>query len=275
MQVFGLASLMDKELVVGRDMPEDMASVLKQELLQAMITGEKVSVPCKGKGTLDLPWQSHLILVSNYLFNYRNDGGQFSRRIAFFVFSKRIPTELVDPTLLARIKATELPALAARALGAYHRAAEQHRASSFWSWCPPELRKVRDSMSASMSPIEHFLGLTEDDEEFDFYFRKNEGSYVHYNTLVHAYNEYLQRRREMEQTFRTREVLNDKTLETAGYTVHLQIHTCRECGNLVRKPRICCERSHPQKRNTAKAVKGLELVRKPPQLFEPAPDDID
>jgi len=232
-----------------------------QELLQAMVTGESVSVPCKGKGTLDLPWRSHLIFATNYLFNYRNDGGQISRRVVFFVFSNRIAPELCDPTLLARIKATELPALAARALGAYHRAVEQHHAANFWSWCPPELRKVRDSMSASMSPVEQFLGLSEDDE-YDFYIRKVDGSYVHYNTLVSAYNQYVQQRRVNEPHFKTKEVLSDNTMKMHGYEVHLGIKTCKECSNLVRKPRVCCDRYHRDRRNNARGVRGLELVRK-------------
>ena len=214
-----------------------------QELLQAMVTGESVSVPCKGKGTLDLPWRSHLIfkgakpLWNPFLGISDAPWRGFQRGLA--------------------------PLLAARALGAYHRAVEQHRAANFWSWCPPELRKVRDSMSASMSPVEKFLGLSEDDE-YDFYIRKVEGSYVQYNTLVDTYNEYIDRRRKDEH-LKTKEMLNESTLKMNGYLVHFKVHTCRECGNLVKKPRACCDRYHADRRNTARAVLGLELVRKPPR----------
>jgi hypothetical protein len=254
-QVFGLQSKLDCEVIIGRDMPQKMGAVLPQEMLQVMVTGESISVPRKGLSALDVPWTSHMILGTNFfVFIYDNSGGQISRRIVTFPFVHLVADP--DPTLLARIKSQELPAIIARVLTAYHAATAAHGHVDFWKWCPEELRRSQQQTAGAMSAVKRFLSLGPDDDA-RAYLRRDEGSHVSLKVLVAAYNAYVTDQRLQHPGVRTSEVMNEDVVRLAGFEVEDKVKTCLACGNKVRQ---CCPAFSRDRRTSAKAVRGLQLV---------------
>jgi hypothetical protein len=152
-QTFGLEAKLDCEVILGRDMPQQMSTVLAQELLQLMIVGEGISVPRKGRTAQDVTWTVPMVMASNFVFDYANTENQITRRLAVFRFRSR--TADPDETLASRVCCEELPAMVARSLRAYLKAVATQKESglSFWKWCPPQMLLAQREMASSMRRV--------------------------------------------------------------------------------------------------------------------------
>ncbi len=256
-QVFGLDGKYDCDVLIGRDLPKHMSAVLKQELLQSMVSGEEVNVPRKNALAKRVRWKVPLLFASNYTLDYEDGGGQIMRRVVPFVFT--CPVTSPDPTLLSRLCDTELPALVARVLHAYLDAAEAHRSAGFWQWCPDALRQAQLEMSVESNTVRRFLALGPEDCE-PVYVRREADAYVSLKRLKAAYKEYLYRLRTETPGFSSRDVMDDAALRLAGFEVEDHVKTCGSCGNKVLRPRKCCDAFSRERRTNSKAVRGLELV---------------
>ena len=241
-------------------MPQKMAAVLPQEMLQVMTTGESMSVPRKGQAALDVAWVVPVVMASNFVFDYDNSRGQTARRLVMYWFKR--PVADPDPTLLGKLKG-ELPAIVGRVLRAYIAAVADHGSEGFWKWCPEELRQAQKRMSASMSAVSRFFSLGPDDDAAAYLVR-NESAHVSLKALTAAYNDYVGELRTLDPAFKTREVMNDEAVTMAGFEVEDKIKTCMACGNKFGKAagsRRCCPRFNRDRRTSARAVRGLEIVR--------------
>jgi hypothetical protein len=152
-QVFGLADKHDKQVLIGRDLPRHMSSVLAQELFQSMVSGEDVCVPHKNQTARVVRWATPMIFCSNHTPDYVDNAGQVARRLAMF-HTKRV-VAVPDTGLFDRIRRTELPAFLAKALRAYHTAVEAHAGQAFLQWCPAELRVSQCRSGKETSLVAH------------------------------------------------------------------------------------------------------------------------
>ena len=155
-EVFGMANIADKHVVIGRDMPERLSGVLPQEYMQLMTSGEDIEVPRKGQLALNVTWSAPTILASNHLPDYVNTGNNVGRRLVTFRFDN--PTTNTDEGLLGRILESELPAVVRRALSAYHELrAKAAAAGGFWRAAPETVLKWQSKLAEATNKLYAFL----------------------------------------------------------------------------------------------------------------------
>lgn len=160
-EVFGMANLIDAEVVFGRDMPAKLSLALAQETLQSMVTGEPMEIPRKGIKAMHTQWTAPMIIASNHLPDYNNTGNNVGRRIVTFRFDNVIDKPQED--LEDRILENELPNIVARCLLAYanmQRAAK--RAGSFWEAVPDIMKEWKGILAQSTNHLAAFLALDDD-----------------------------------------------------------------------------------------------------------------
>jgi hypothetical protein len=160
-QTFGLDGKYSSHVLLGRDLPRMMSSVLSQELLQCMISAEPVCVPRKGLMALNVKWQVPMLFASNQLPDYADANGQIVRRLVPFIFERGVVRP--DMTLCARIVDTELPGVLRKALDTYLDAVKFHGPSGFCEWCPGELKAAQKEVGVATSYVRRFLALGPDD----------------------------------------------------------------------------------------------------------------
>ena len=160
--IFGMANLVDKEAVFGRDMPAKLSGALSQELMQAMVTGEAMEVPRKRLTAINLDWTAPVIMASNHLPDYVNTGNNVGRRIVIFRFANVVRDPQED--LLDRILGTELPNVVCRVLTAYHAAVERAKAArGFWKVVPARVFEWRGELAAATNRLHEFLDMDDDE----------------------------------------------------------------------------------------------------------------
>lgn len=160
-EVFGLESLVDKEVVIGRDMPATLSKTLPQEIMQAMTSGEGMEVARKRLSAVNVTWTAPVIMASNHLPDYTNTGNNIGRRLVTIRFDNVVSKP--QEGLLDSILATELPNIVARCLRAYHDVrARATEAGGFWNAVPPRLLEWRNVLAASTNKLQEFLTMDDD-----------------------------------------------------------------------------------------------------------------
>ena len=270
-QTFGLDGKYNRHVLLGRDLPRKMAPVLSQELLQCMVSGERICVPRKNQLALEVRWTVPQLFASNQLPDYADSAGQIVRRIVPLQFRKPVPEP--DPTLLQRILETELPALVSRAMDAYLAAAREHGRTGFWRWCPAELLAAQKEVGIATSYVKRFLSLGPDDEQAVsrggevVHLMKADGVITAVRAISAAYAQFM---RDHYDGVRSSESINRQALELAGYTVKDEQNVCRTCSRMFTRGhehpsqrRHCCDKYDSGTRNNLIAVVGYSLERTP------------
>ena len=262
-QVFGLADKCDQQLLVGRDLPRNMATVLAQDVLQSMVTGEDISVPVKNQAARTVKWTAPLVFCSNHVPDYADNAGQIVRRVVVFQMRNAVATPEMD--LLDRIRATELPAFLAKTLRAYHAAVEEHGNRAFWSWCPEELRDAQRRLGTETSLVRRFMALGADDPEaavdgrIVFPRRDPGGRSTSLAFVARAYEAFLARH---HRDVRSPEKMTKDSLAVAGFALEDRVNTCHACGRTGvpgRRAR-CCAHFDPASRSRCTVVRGVDLA---------------
>lgn len=159
-EVFGMANIADKELVMGRDMPAKMSGCLSQDNLQSMTAGEGMEIPRKGLTSQMINWTSPIIMASNHMPDYVNTGNNIGRRIVSFRFDNMVqdPREDLEELILEH----ELPNIIARCLTAYtNLKIRVLAAKGFWNAMPPEMQEWKHVLAAATNTLEEFLAMGE------------------------------------------------------------------------------------------------------------------
>jgi hypothetical protein len=160
--VFGLANLLDKEIIVGRDMPEKLSGALPQEVMQSMTSGEGMEIARKNATSINMAWKTPILLGSNHPLDYVNTGNNIGRRIVVFKFDNVVknPREF----LFKEIVETELPNVICRALQCYMQLRDTVAAAgSFWSIVPKRILEWQDKLAASTNKLYEYLKMDNDD----------------------------------------------------------------------------------------------------------------
>lgn len=162
-EIFGTASIFDKDVVIGREMPHKLSNALPQELMQSMVCGETIEVPRKLTRSINVQWTAPVILASNYAPDYVNTANNVGRRLVVFRFENPVSDPQED--LLDRIKAAELPAIAARIVRAYLAAVQRVKQTrgGFWKTVPPQLLVWRGDLAAGSVRLRQFLSMNDTD----------------------------------------------------------------------------------------------------------------
>ena len=156
-EVFGMANLAGKELVVGRDMPAKLSSSLSQEHMQLMTAGEDLEVPRKGELAVNVTWRAPTIMASNHTPDYVNTGNNVGRRMVLFRFDRPVLTPRYD---LEEALLAELPCIVARILAAYAAArAAADAAGGFWKAVPARVLEWQDRMASATNKLHEFFRM--------------------------------------------------------------------------------------------------------------------
>jgi hypothetical protein len=260
---FGLANWLDKRVIVGCDLPAKISTVLPQETLQSMVSGERVSAPVKGQKAVDEQWRRPAIFASNAPPDYADAEGQVGRRVVPFFFNR--PVQDRDPLLSERMVTEELPAAVARALTAYLAAVEAHAGEDFWKWCPPAVKRARAEMAGRTNTVRSFLALDADAMEAEMHDRN--GNLVRtYPVRVPGLDTAWSRVKAAYEDF-TREHCSDRkvdALETGlrneGFSIESD-NVCLACYRHAPGATKCCAAYSSRHRRYLKTVRGLDIVR--------------
>ena len=261
-QVFGLEGKYECHVILGRDLPHGMSKKLPQDLLQSMVSGERISVPRKGRVALDVSWTAPILFASNNYPDYTDSNGQIVRRMVPFAF--RQPVVAPDPTLCERIMATELPAIYDRIVKAYFDAVKAHRAVGFWTWAPHALLVAQNEAAVATNHFRRFLALGPDDKGAEVapglrvYTRDERGVFTSMKALNDAFSAYMERNHRGVKV----EPIDKAAVVLAGYTYETDKNTCSSCHRAVsggRKLRCCPNYLHANRKKVT-VVGGLSLV---------------
>lgn len=269
-QVFGLANFVNKEIIVGRDLPQQMSKVLEQELLQSMVTGEGLSVPRKGQDALHLNrWSIPIVLASNHVPDYTDNAGQIYRRVVYILYKNRVANP--DGSLLERIKIEELPAVIYKAVSAYLDAVKEHgRSRLFWEWCPKEVRDMREEVSRNNNLLKRFLSLDPEEEDANYedggwrttFIVSNDPTWsTAYKHVSRVYNEFCTKYAN-EHGLQNKKTtpLTEEALLQLGFEVKDKQRVCRHCHRHKVRANCCddyIDRDSCDVRN--KVVMGLHV----------------
>ena len=247
--VFGMANLVDKEAVFGRDMPAKLSGALSQELMQAMVSGEAMEVPRKGQVALNVDWAAPVIMASNHMPDYVNTGNNVGRRIVIFRFANVVRDPVED--LLDRIRDAELPNVVCRALAAYRAATERAAAAGgFWKSVPPKVLEWRGDLAAATNKLHEFLAM--DDDERGCAIRRVEGRVTWVVDLEAAF---------AERFGQERFVLDAAVLAAFGFTANTKYeNVCKSCKQVARGGKGRCCPAYDKGTNRTKKLVIQDMV---------------
>ncbi|KAJ3335345.1 hypothetical protein HDU93_005764 [Gonapodya sp. JEL0774] len=248
-RTFGLSAWYDKEIVMGDDLPLNMAQVLPQTVIQTMISNGELTVVPKGKTAFSVKWKVPLLFATNFALDYI-DQGQVSRRVLVLSFLERV--RVVAPDLVSRIVREELPAVLKRVTTAYKKALELNRGRGVWDFTPAYFIEGQREMRMQSDPV--FAFITEHCEY-------REGSLVTIKTLKEAVKD------------KTGTVppsrISHLTVENADERYKIvRIKLCKSCGGEAKKG--CCSEYNRAQRTSADAVVNMALDWSPAQAVTTA-----
>jgi hypothetical protein len=257
-RTFGLMDKFDKQVLFIRDAPKNMNEVLAQELFQKMISGEGIQVSVKHKSAFVVPWTAPIIGASNVMFDYSDDAGQTSRRVAVLDFNKPIDMMDGDTTLEARIINTELANLVAKCLRLYRELVDRSNGGIFWRVCPPVLRETQEETMSEGNLVYKFLraGPNESSSRTKrTYVVRVEGEVTDWLDFKNAFEAYVRYKHPNKKW--TLKVSQNGPFTKLGYEV-LHDNICRACGKHAYSG--CCESYHMANRTKVWRIRNMRLV---------------
>ena len=257
---FGLEGKYDKEVIIGRDLPQALSGVLEATLLQSMVSGEAVSVAAKGKVAIEVQaWRVPMVMASNYKPDYLDSAGQISRRIAAFEF--RSAVRRPDPTLTERILKQELPTIMRKALRAYRAAVELHGNEGFFTWCPQEMRDAQRAVQLETDYVRRFLMAGPEDnasKSTRIYVVQRAGATTGMTAFKDAFRKYMKfKHATVNWKF---DETNHMPFEELGYEVR-KVQKCKACGKKAKGgDERCCLNYSTANRVKHVSIMNMEVV---------------
>lgn len=152
---FGLSSIVGKTIFIVPEVKGDFQ--LDQAEFQSVVTGEEVSLAVKHES----PWVGKFVvpglMAGNEAPGYLDKSGSISRRMVVLDFPNRLQPAAIDPTLLTRLLASELPAIIRKAAISYLKAVEDHGNSDIWTSLPVRMLEERKKLQYSVDPLFSFI----------------------------------------------------------------------------------------------------------------------
>ena len=152
---FGLWPMVGKFVILAPEVGKDF-SIDKTDL-QAMITGESVSVKAKNKKAFKVNWDVPGIMSGNEIPGWKDTQGAMPRRLIIFEFTKKIQ---VDQMMDSKLR-MELPNILLKC-NRFYRAAIRHVGSrELWCQLPDYFKQQRTHLQGELSSIHAFLASDE------------------------------------------------------------------------------------------------------------------
>jgi phage/plasmid-associated DNA primase len=257
---FGLEGKHDKEVIIGRDLPKELSTVLEASLLQSMISGEAMSVPIKSRVALEIArWQVPLIMASNFTPDYLDTAGQIARRIVPFDFKNTIKAP--DMLLREKILVDEIPAIMNKIVQAYIGAVRQHRTSAFYTWCPDEIKQSQRAVQMETDYVRRFLAAGPEENTTNnnrTYVILKARSKTSLNTFKDVFGKYMKNKH--PKIGWKVDGCSTSTFEEIGYIVSL-VQMCKGCGQKARGGADkCCPEYCPANRTKHVMISNMEIV---------------
>ena len=256
-KVFGMQDKFNKEVVFIRDAPSKMSCVLPQEHFQKMVTGEGIQISIKGGTAFNIQWQSHIIAGANRMFDYNDNAGQISRRVALFHFSKSLDQTSINDNLAASIISNELPMIVKKCIDFYHEKISIGK--PFWAICPESLRDAQEDAMTVGNLVYRFLRAGPDENASltsRCFVRRIVGKSTDWEVFKKAFEAYV--RYKHAGTRWTLNVHETGPFVNLGYTLH-RIKVCLACMGVAHVG--CCSNYSNANRSTKWIIENMELVR--------------
>eukprot|EP00752_Nemacystus_decipiens_P004386 g4009.t1 len=154
---FGLSSVVGKTIFIVPEVKSDFQ--LDQAEFQSVVTGEEVSLAVKHESPWVGRWSIPGCLAGNEAPGYLDKSGSISRRIVVLDFPNRLQPDAIDPTLLTRLLASELPAIIRKAAISYLKAVEDHGNMDIWTALPVRMLEERKKLQYSVDPLYAVLSI--------------------------------------------------------------------------------------------------------------------
>ncbi len=170
-----------------------------------------------------------------------------------------------DTTLLQRILTTELPAVVANALAAYHGAVQSQGHRQFWSWCPQGLRDAQKVLARSSSLAQQYMSLAEDEDRPPLAWGvlmpvRKQGYSVALKALQAGYSNFVASLpREQRDRFKS-EALDASTLTRMGFVIEEQVHCCHACARRTPRAVKCCDSYVKNRRVKQRALCDIDII---------------
>jgi hypothetical protein len=249
-EVFGMANLVDKEIVMGRDMPAKLSGSLPQELMQAMTAGEGMEVPRKGQVALNVTWVAPVVLASNHMPDYINTGNNVGRRLVTLRFDHVVgmPQDDLQKTILE----TELPNIVSRCLFSYAALRERVKETGgFWKAVPPVILEWQSKLAAATNKLHEFLAM--EDDERGLKIERMEGNVTWLLDFKSAFEARMG-----PGSF----TADPATFHAFGYRVSDRLeHVCKSCKNIARaRGGGCCDAYDSAQRTKKNVVYDMRVT---------------
>ena len=248
--IFGLESACDKRVFVCPDLPRDMKCTLDQSLLQSLITGEKVSVPRKGKMKLTMQWQTHMLFGSNYMPNYEDASGSLSRRLLIFLFETAVTER--DTNLKSKILKGELSTILLRCMAKYRTFVTKNAGKDILKLLPQSMQDANEEQKEELHPVRHFIANGSEEKEIvhsemcETSIKEFEKAFVDYQKERNGWSRPLKR-----DDYATIE-------ESDGFNI-VTLPMCKICRKYKPSKEVCAGHYHKRNRTKRVVIVGMQI----------------
>lgn len=154
-KTFGLDTIADKKLFVAPEVKESFN--LEQSEFQSMVSGEAMSLSIKFKNPKNIPrWKVPGFMAGNEVPGYKDTAGSIPRRMAVFMFNKRIKKEDGNTMLPQELK-RELPQIMVACNKLYLQEVERNGTKDIWSILPQYFAESRDTIAGATNALISFF----------------------------------------------------------------------------------------------------------------------
>lgn len=255
---FGLEGIYDKELIISKDTPQNISSVLDAETFQKMVSGEEISIPRKNKKAgMKIKWKTCIITCGNYWFDYKNE--QFLRRVVPFLFDNRIPSHMKDTTLSFKLR-KEVPAIIYKCVLEYKKIIAEYTGKDFWNFCPQYFKTLRAEILNSYSVVNQFINDPGEanSKGMRYYVCYTEGHYESWATVKNKFDNWYKIRYGAYTKYNLE--VDDEAWALNGFVVK-KMHVCKSCQEKAQGGKEkCCKNYHINNRVKKYMIENMKLV---------------
>ena len=259
---FGLEAFLHSRAIVAPDASKNFAKVLKQSLLQSMVSGDPVSVACKQKKVVTLEhWASQMAIFSNYFLNYEDQGGQISRRIAAFQFVHKLEGSIIQTDMLKKIVADkkQVASIHVRCVRQYFSLLKEFGNKDFWTYiATPHMTKTRELFEGKLNLLVEFF----QNGSVEWQVLKHPGAYTLKSELKTHFNQFLRDEHRHDKTTKVED--ESHHLVNFNFIERDETRLCNKC-KLVRSTQNCISCYEPNQKNCCHAGKGYENMKMVPR----------
>ena len=256
-KTFGLQDKYLKEIIFIRDAPAKMSEVLPQEQFQKMVTGEGIQVSVKYGTAITVQWTAPMITASNNMFNYNDNAGQISRRIALFHFNHSVDQSNINDALEKQIIQNEIHSIIVKCIGLYHEKLAIRK--PFWAFCPEALKDAQEEAMANGNMVYRFLKAGPNGNSSKTtrcFVRRIVGMSTDWDDFKNAFDAYMKYKNPRSSC---KLGPSDRgTFIKLGYDV-TSIKICTAC--YCKSHATCCLNYSNANRTTKTVIENMELVR--------------